>query len=48
MLVWKAGQYGNVLRLLPPLVLTEDQAAVGMDVITDAVRDEVAERSAGD
>ena len=36
-LVWTAGQYSNVLRLLPPLVLTKDQAEVGMDIITDAI-----------
>ncbi|MGM0604717.1 MAG: aspartate aminotransferase family protein [Halobacteriota archaeon] len=42
-LVWSAGRNGDVLRLLPPLVLTEEQAAVGMDVICEAVRDTIAE-----
>ncbi|MFC7324197.1 aspartate aminotransferase family protein [Halorubrum rutilum] len=36
-LVWTAGQYGNVLRLLPPLVLTRRQAEVGTEVIADAI-----------
>jgi diaminobutyrate-2-oxoglutarate transaminase len=36
-LVWTAGQYSNVLRLLPPLVLTERQAEVGTEVIADAI-----------
>jgi len=36
-LVWTAGQYGNVLRLLPPLVLTQKQAEVGTEVIADAI-----------
>ncbi|ELZ31483.1 4-aminobutyrate aminotransferase [Halogeometricum pallidum JCM 14848] len=36
-LVWKAGRHGNVLRLLPPLVLTHDLAETAMDVIVDAV-----------
>ncbi|GGL65913.1 aspartate aminotransferase family protein [Halocalculus aciditolerans] len=36
-LVWKAGQHGNVLRLLPPLVLTDAQAEAGLDVLCDAI-----------
>lgn len=44
-LVWKAGQYGNVLRLLPPLVLTEDQANVGLDVICNAIETVTAEHA---
>ncbi|EMA69598.1 aspartate aminotransferase family protein [Halorubrum kocurii] len=36
-LVWTAGQYGNVVRLLPPLVLTQQQAEVGTEVIADAI-----------
>jgi 4-aminobutyrate aminotransferase-like enzyme len=27
-----------VLRLLPPLVTTEEQAEIGMDIIADAIR----------
>lgn len=36
-LVWTAGQYSNVLRLLPPLVLTQRQAEVGTEIIADAI-----------
>jgi diaminobutyrate-2-oxoglutarate transaminase len=36
-LVWKAGRHGNVLRLLPPLVLTEELAETALDVIVDGV-----------
>ncbi|MFC4360328.1 aspartate aminotransferase family protein [Halobium salinum] len=36
-LVWKAGRHGNVLRLLPPLVLTEELAETALDVIVDAI-----------
>ena len=36
-LVWTAGRDGSVLRLIPPLVLTHDQAEAGMDVICDAI-----------
>ncbi|NHN61008.1 MULTISPECIES: aspartate aminotransferase family protein [Halorussus] len=41
-LVWKAGRHGNVLRLLPPLVITEELAETAMDVIADAIREVVA------
>ncbi len=36
-LVWGGGRDDNVLRLLPPLVMTHEQAEVGLDVITDAI-----------
>ncbi len=36
-LVWKAGRHDNVLRLLPPLVLTESLAERALDVIADAI-----------
>ncbi|ADD07325.1 pyridoxal phosphate-dependent aminotransferase (plasmid) [Natrialba magadii ATCC 43099] len=36
-LVWTAGRHGNVLRLLPPLVLTHDLAETALDVIVDAI-----------
>lgn len=36
-LVWSAGRRGNVLRLIPPLVLTREQAEVGMDIVCDAI-----------
>jgi len=43
-LVWYAGRHKSVLRLLPPLVLTQRQAAVGMDIITESIRDVLADR----
>ncbi|WP_458209290.1 aspartate aminotransferase family protein [Haladaptatus sp. NG-SE-30] len=43
-LVWKAGRHGNVLRLLPPLVLTEELAETAMDVIVEAIHEVTAER----
>lgn len=36
-LVWKAGRHGNVLRLLPPLVLTRDLAETALDVIVEGI-----------
>ena len=37
-LVWTAGRHGNILRLLPPLVLTHEQAEIGLEIIEDAIR----------
>ncbi|RDZ38194.1 aspartate aminotransferase family protein [Haloferax sp. Atlit-47N] len=42
-LVWKAGRHGNILRLLPPLVLTRDLAETALDVITDGIESVTAE-----
>jgi diaminobutyrate-2-oxoglutarate transaminase len=42
-LVWTAGRHGNVLRLLPPLVLTEELAETAMDVVADAIEHATAE-----
>lgn len=42
-LVWTAGRHGNVLRLLPPLVLTEELAETAMDVVADAIERVAAE-----
>ena len=42
-IVWYAGRENSVLRLLPPLVMTERQAEVGMDVISESIRSAVAE-----
>lgn len=36
-LVWSAGRRGEVLRLLPPLVITEQQVETGMGIITEAI-----------
>ncbi|WP_101296946.1 aspartate aminotransferase family protein [Halegenticoccus soli] len=41
-LVWTAGRHGNVLRLLPPLVMTREQAEAGLDVITEAIAEQAA------
>jgi len=38
LLVWKAGHFGNVLRLLPPLVTTKEQVEKGADILADAAR----------
>lgn len=37
LLIWTAGRHGNVVRLLPPLVVTEEQAATGLDILTEAI-----------
>ena len=42
-LVWYAGRHKSVIRLLPPLVLTQRQAEVGMDIITESIRDVLAD-----
>jgi diaminobutyrate-2-oxoglutarate transaminase len=36
-LVWTAGRHGTVLRLLPPLVMTHEQAETGLDVVVEAI-----------
>ena len=36
-LVWKAGRGNSVLRLIPPLVLTREQAEIGVDIIVDGI-----------
>ena len=36
-LIWTAGRHGNVLRFLPPLVLTRDLAETALDVVVDAI-----------
>ncbi|RZV11363.1 diaminobutyrate-2-oxoglutarate transaminase [Natrinema hispanicum] len=42
-LVWTAGRHGNVLRLLPPLVLTHELAETALDVVIAAIEDLTAE-----
>lgn len=42
-LIWKAGRYGNILRLLPPLVLTEELAETALNVIVEAIHTVTAE-----
>lgn len=36
-LVWTAGRHGNVLRLLPPLVLTRDLAETALDIVVKGI-----------
>jgi len=43
-IVWTAGRRSEVLRLLPPLVMTEAQAAVGLDIVCDAIERTVPSR----
>lgn len=38
-LVWKAGHWPNVIRFLPPLVITRDHTDKGLDVFSDAVKE---------
>ncbi|EJN57712.1 aspartate aminotransferase family protein [Halogranum rubrum] len=45
-LVWKAGRHGNILRLLPPLVLTHDLAETALDVVVDAIEATTAAKQA--
>lgn len=37
-IVWKAGHYGNVVRFLPSLVITEELVEKAMEVFTSVVR----------
>ena len=40
-LVWTAGRRGNVLRLLPSLVMTHEQAEAGLDIVVEAIEAQV-------
>lgn len=42
-LIWTAGRHGNVLRFLPPLVLTHELAETALDVVVEAIEDVTAE-----
>jgi len=44
LLVWSAGHYGNVLRIMPPLVITEELALKGLEIFQKTMR-ELAERA---
>ncbi|MHA7178897.1 4-aminobutyrate--2-oxoglutarate transaminase [Arthrobacter sp. MDB2-24] len=37
-IILTCGTYGNVVRLLPPLVITDELLADGLDVLTNAIR----------
>jgi 4-aminobutyrate aminotransferase-like enzyme len=36
MLLGKVGLYGNVIRIAPPLVITKDEADLGVDILDRA------------
>ncbi|MFI7220328.1 aspartate aminotransferase family protein [Micromonospora maritima] len=43
LLVGKGGLYGNVVRMGPPLTLTEDEAREGLAILVEAIRASVGE-----
>jgi 4-aminobutyrate aminotransferase/(S)-3-amino-2-methylpropionate transaminase len=43
--VLSCGSYGNVVRLLPPLVIEESLLADGLDVLAAAVTDVLSDAS---
>lgn len=38
-LIWKAGAYANVIRLLPPLVITRELLEKGLNVLTEVIKE---------
>ncbi|MFJ6199405.1 aspartate aminotransferase family protein [Micromonospora sp. NPDC092111] len=46
LLVGKGGLYGNVVRMGPPLTLTEEEAREGLAILVDAIRCAVAAEAA--
>ncbi|MEU1886522.1 aspartate aminotransferase family protein [Micromonospora sp. WMMD987] len=46
LLVGKGGLHGNVLRMGPPLTLTEDEAREGLAILVEAIRSTVAAEAA--
>jgi 4-aminobutyrate aminotransferase len=46
LLVGKGGLYGNVLRIAPPLTLTDDELEEGLDILTSALEVVQKERAA--
>jgi 4-aminobutyrate aminotransferase/(S)-3-amino-2-methylpropionate transaminase len=39
LLLLTCGLYGNVIRLLPPLTLSDEDAATAMDILESALRE---------
>jgi diaminobutyrate-2-oxoglutarate transaminase len=39
LVVWKGGHYGNVIRLMPPLVITKGLVSKAMEIIAGAVKE---------
>ena len=38
LLIWSAGHFGNVIRMMPPLVISEDLAVKGLEIFSQSVR----------
>ncbi|GAB3939931.1 hypothetical protein GCM10027614_22820 [Micromonospora vulcania] len=45
LLTGKGGLYGNVLRMGPPLTLTEEEAREGLAILVDAIRSVTGEEA---
>jgi diaminobutyrate-2-oxoglutarate transaminase len=43
-LVWTGGRAGNVIRLIPPLVMTREQAETGMEILASVIEEATADR----
>ena len=39
LLVWSAGHYGNVIRIMPPLVITEELMLKGLEIFAQTMRE---------
>ena len=39
LLIWSAGHYGNAIRIMPPLVITEELAFRGMEILAQTMRE---------
>lgn len=39
LLIWTAGHYGNVIRLLPPLTITETLFSKGLDILISVIKE---------
>ena len=39
LLVWSAGHYGNVLRIMPPLVITEELTLRGLEIFKETLHE---------
>ena len=44
-LAWGGGRDDDVLRLLPPLVMTHEQAETGLDIVCDAIESVADDRA---
>lgn len=38
-LVWKASAYANVVRLLPPLIITKELLDKGLDILIETIKE---------